>query len=106
VLKKDKRISRRKEFEEVKARGKLIQMAWWGVIVWKKDKDKKFGWVISKKVSKKAVERNKIKRLLAEAVRRKLERLAEGTRMIFLVKRGAAGRKMADFENEINKLIK
>jgi len=70
------------------------------------DRIKEFGIVISKKISKKAVERNKVKRLLAEAIRRNLGKINEGYRMVFLVKTSILGKRVEEVEEEFFKLIK
>ena len=59
----------------------------------------KFGFVVSKKISKRAVDRNRVKRLLSEMVRRNLEIFPNGFRGIFLVK------KMINNETDIEKDI-
>lgn len=67
MLKRINRITSRKEFQEIKNNGVLKQFPYFGLInLIKSDFDKKFGFIISKKISKKAVVRNKIKRFLAE----------------------------------------
>ena len=66
----------------------------------------KFGFVISKKISKRAVDRNKIKRRMCEVLRKDLNKFKSGTKIIFLAKKSLLGAKMEDIEKEINKLIK
>ena len=53
----------------------------------KKGEQPKFGFIISRKISKKAVVRNKIKRLLAEEIRKNLDKFENGFRGIFLIKK-------------------
>jgi len=104
VLKKINRIGSRKEFGEIKKEGELINSPTFGVLVLKKeDKEKKFGFIISKKISKRAVDRNKIKRRMAEVIKKNLEKFEDGTRMIFLAKREILNRKIGEIENEIKK---
>jgi ribonuclease P protein component len=105
VLKKINRIGSRKDFLEIKNQGKLIGSPIFGVLVLKKDDDlKKFGFIISKKISKKAVERNKIKRRMAEVLRKNLDKFTLGTRMVFLVKREMINKKIEEIEKEIEKI--
>lgn len=107
MLKRVNRITKRKDFEEVKKKGRIYHSPIFGVLVLKAgDKVKEFGMVISKKISKKAVERNKVKRLLAEAIRRNLDEINEGYRMIFLVKPSILGKKGEEIEKEVTKLLK
>lgn len=110
VLRKVNRFGKKKEFEEVKERGKLYQTPLFGLLVLKdretetRNKKQKFGWVISKKISKKAVARNRIKRLLAEAIRKNLNKFPEGIRIIFLVKKEILGKSLNEIEDEISNL--
>lgn len=84
----------------------MYQSPLFGLLVIKKgDKEKKFGFLISKKVSKKAVERNKIKRLLAISLRNNLNLIDEGTRGIVLAKSRMVGLKLAAVEEEVRKVI-
>lgn len=107
MLKRENRITKRKDFEEVKKKGRIYHFPIFGVLVLKTEsKTKEFGLVISKKISKKAVERNKVKRLLAEAIRRNLNKINEGYRMVFLVKPTILGKKSEEIEEEIIKLLR
>jgi len=104
MLKKINRLSSRKEFEEVRKKGTIKQYPYFGLICLnlpdpavaestlfekegKKQKNVKFGFIISKKISKKAVVRNKIKRKICEELRNKLDRFEDGFRGIFLIKK-------------------
>jgi ribonuclease P protein component len=46
-----------------------------------------FGFVISKKVSGLAVERNRLKRMFSETISRNLSKVNQGYRVLFLVKK-------------------
>ncbi len=46
--------------------------------------ESRFGFVISKKVSQKAVVRNKIRRRISEAVRLNLEKIKKGSDIVFI----------------------
>jgi ribonuclease P protein component len=66
---------------------------------------KKFGIIVSKKISKKAVERNQIKRRLFEAVRLNMGIFPEGFRGIFLVKKNILGKKEGEIEECLKKMF-
>ncbi len=104
MLKKENRIGTKKEFEEVKRGGRLYQTPLFGCICLKTESGKSFGFIISKKISKKAVERNRIRRLLAEVIRKHLDEFLEGTRIIFLVKTAIVGKSFEEIEEEIRKI--
>ena len=52
-----------------------------------KNEGKKVLIIISKKVAKLAVERNRMRRLVYEVIRKNLEKLPEGIRMVLVVKK-------------------
>jgi ribonuclease P protein component len=93
MLKKINRITSKKEFDKVKKEGTIFYSDFWGLIKDKTDEGIKFGFVISKKISKKAVVRNKIRRKLAEEVRKNLDKFENGFRGIFLVKKNILDEK-------------
>ncbi len=76
------------EIASIKKKGKLYKSSHFGAIILNRDdkKDSRFGFIISKKVSKLATERNRIKRALYEALRHNLKFIKKGRDMIFLVK--------------------
>lgn len=55
------------------------------IVAGEKNKPTKFGFAASLKFSKKATERNKVKRWMREAVRAKLEEINPGSRVIFFI---------------------
>jgi ribonuclease P protein component len=107
VLKKINRIGSKKDFLEIKNKGQMYYSPIFGLLTLKKeDEEKKFGFIISKKISKRAVDRNKIKRYLSEAVRRSLKDIKEGTRGVFLVKREILNKKLEEIVVEVEKIFK
>lgn len=65
----------------------------------------KFGFVISKKISKRAVDRNKIKRRMCEVLIKKLDNFRPGIKMVFLAKKSLLGANIKEIEEELNNLI-
>ena len=55
--------------------------------------------MVSKKISKRAVDRNKIKRLLSESVKSNLIG-GKGYKIVFLAKKNILGKKFAEVEKE------
>lgn len=66
----------------------------------------RIGISIGKKVSKKAVVRNRIKRQIKGAIREILPWVAPGWKMIIIVKPGAIECKYEHFLRELNQLLK
>ena len=107
VLKRENRIRLKKDFTEVKNKGRVLYSPLFGFLTCKEnDNQKKFGFIVSKKISKRAVDRNKIRRILSEVVRENLERFENGTRIIFLTKKEILGKKYDEVEKEVEKFIK
>ena len=105
MLKRENRIRLKKEFAEIKNKGRVLYSPLFGFLTHKENDDqKKFGFIVSKKISKKAVERNKIKRRVMEVLGKNLSRFNKGTRVLFLSKKEALKAKMSDFEQEIERL--
>lgn len=65
-----------------------------------------FGISISKKVSKKAVVRNRIKRQLKGVIRNNLKRIVPGWQVVIVVKPQAIECKYEHFLRELEKLLK
>ena len=106
MLKKINRIGQKKEFLEVKNKGKMLNSPLFGAIfLIGETEDIKFGFVISKKISKRAVDRNKIKRRLMEVLGRNVEKFDEGKRIVFLAKKEVLEIKPKEIEVELKKIF-
>ena len=126
MLKKINRISSKNKLEEVKKKGEMKATSLFGLIWLKNDENlssapplrkegkengskdfcrMKFGVIVSKKISKKAVERNQIKRRLMEAVRLNMDIFPEGFRGIFLVKKNILDKNEKEIEECLKKLF-
>ena len=75
-------------FARVRNEGRLFQFDSFGLSVLERgdDESPRFAFIVSSKVSKEAVQRNRIKRALSEAVRFEMTRLKKGFDAIFLAK--------------------
>lgn len=87
-------------------RGAMIQSALFGFNYLFTGEEKRFGFIVSKKVSKRAVDRNKIRRLLAEGARENMGEIKEGVFGIFLAKKTLLGKKFGEVEKEIKEVFK
>ncbi len=107
MLKRENRIRLKKEFLEIKDKGKIKYSPFFGLVFLKKDDDlKKVGFIVSKKISKRAVDRNKIRRIFSEIMRKNLDKLEAGSRIVFLAKKEILGKKMVEIKEEVEKLLK
>lgn len=104
MSKKGKKISK-KIFKEILKTGKgfkedrLIMK-----IFFSKEKSIKIGFLISKKISKKAVERNRIKRRLKEILKK--EKIKEGLYIIFIPLPGLEKKNFKELEETVKKILK
>jgi len=91
------RLRLKKDFALVKAQGKLFQTPFFSLLVLSdlQLKNALFGFLISKRVDNKAVVRNRIRRILSEAVRLQLPGVGSGFKVIFLAKSVLKTKKMS-----------
>ena len=92
--------------EEVKRKGKLRQSDNFGVAYLKREEtsDAKFAFIISSKISKLAVQRNRINRSFQEGIRRVLNKIPKDLDFVILAKKNLSSRptdqiikEMSDF---------
>jgi ribonuclease P protein component len=104
MLKKINRINKTRELEKVYRNGKTLHTAAL-VIKFISGLKTRTGFVVSKKVSKKAVERNRIKRALREQIRLGIASMAVGDYML-VAKPAAAGYKGKELALQIELALK
>ncbi|MBI2465251.1 ribonuclease P protein component [Candidatus Shapirobacteria bacterium] len=94
MLKKINRGLTKKDFASILGGGKTIQTPLFGVR-YIKSEETKYGWIVSKKISKKAVDRNKIKRRLAEVIAKKI---LQNVHLVVLVKKSILAAKIIEIK--------
>jgi len=97
----------RKEFTKIKNEAKLYQSPSFGVLVRKREKNgnPRFGIIVSNKVSKIAVHRNRIRRSFRDVLRRNWKKIEDGNDIIFLVKPGIEKLPVSEIMKEIERFI-
>lgn len=107
MLAKINRLKKKKDFERVSKKGRSFKEDFLVLrIVSNNLKINRFGFVVSRKVSKKAFQRNKIKRRLRELIRLKLSKLKKGADVILIACPGLEAKDFWEIEENINKLFK
>lgn len=102
MLKKENRICKRTDFLNVKEKGRIYQSPFFGLIYLKNEINKsQFGFIISKRISKRAVDRNRIKRYLSESVKRHGLENDKGWKIVFLTKREILSKSFLEVDNEV-----
>lgn len=69
-------------------------------------KEKRFGFIVSLKVSKKAVERNKLRRRLSEIIKKEIENIKEGLDMVFIALPSANKKEFLELKDSVENLFK
>ncbi len=103
MLPKEHRLSNEHDFGIVKTRGrsffgKLFSVR---ILVHKSKRPARFGFVVSTKVSRRAVDRNKMKRMLREIVRKHLEDFSFGFDCVIFVKKSMIEASLFQVESEM-----
>lgn len=108
MLKKENRLREKRAFQKVLKKGKLFQTKNLFLKLHEADnKDElKFGFIVSLKISKKAVKRNKLKRRMREILRQEIPKLKKGFWGIFLPKRSAIELDFWQLKKEIEEILK
>lgn len=106
MLPRENRLVRKHDFEKVKEKGEKFQSHLFELLVYPTDGEKtRFGFVISTKLSKRAVKRNRVKRLLREQVRLSLPKVKKGFDVIFLGKKALLESSYQAVGQEIKRLF-
>ncbi len=107
MLPKKNRLRKKKDFEKVLKRGRGFKEDFLILKVKKNRlKELRFGFIVSQKVSKKAVVRNKIKRRFREAARERIKRINKKVDIILIALPGAEAKDFQETKTTIEKLFK
>ena len=88
MLAKKNRLTGSKDFKAVEKDGKVFQFSTFGLVILdrKDNSPSRFGFIVSTKIAKDAVDRNRIKRVLSETIRTSMVDLKDGLDVVFLAK--------------------
>lgn len=103
MLASKNRLKKKVNFARIEIDGTMIQSKSFGMGIYNRnDSDpSRFGFIISTKISKKAVIRNKLKRIMSDAVRLCLNRTKNGYDVLFLVKPHVLKTSRIELEKEV-----
>ncbi len=101
------RLKKKINFARIEIDGKLIQSQSFGMGIYARgdNEPSRFGFIISTKISKKAVIRNRIKRIMSEVIRINLDKLKSGFDVLFLIKHQALKIAKQELEDETYEII-
>ena len=118
MLPRENRLTEKSDFAKVLKGGRIIGGTFLSIAVYGGDgsvpkrgafgflSKPKVGFIVSNKISKKSVERNRLKRLMRQAVKPLLDRIEDGTYLVFLAKKKAANAASEGITGESLSLIK
>jgi len=101
------RLKKKINFARIEIDGKMIQSKSFGMGIYdrKDEENSHFGFIISTKISKSAVVRNRIKRIISEVIRKNLEKIKKGLDVLFLIKPSIIKLEKGDVEKETYEII-
>jgi ribonuclease P protein component len=101
------RLLKGDRLEEVKEKGKMVQSDNFGVRVLKRGdaEESRFAFIVSAKISKLAVHRNRVNRAFGESVRRLLKEISPGYDFVFLAKKSISKKTTDEIVVEVRKFI-
>lgn len=101
------RLRSKSDFQKVLKKGKVIQGKFLGLAVYRgEDGPAKLGIIVSNKISKKAVVRNRVKRILRRAARDYMLTAPSGLLLVFLAKKAIVEQEAEDIVKEASALLK
>lgn len=106
MLPKENRLKKKKDFDKVTTGGQQVFGSFLILKFKSNDMDvTRVGFVVSKKVSKKAVLRNKAKRQLREVVRAEMAHLKPGFDLIFFTRKEIIEKEFLDIQQLVKQLL-
>lgn len=106
MLAKENRLKKKKDFELVFKNGRILKSKNVFLKYLSSEvKERKVGFIVSKKVSKKAVERNKIKRRLREIIRKNKKSIKENISIIIIALPSLKNVSFKEMEIEVKNIL-
>jgi len=108
MLAKKFRLTGTKDFDGIQKEGKVYQSTNFGIAYLKRGDTglSRFGFIVSTKIAKDAVDRNRFKRAMSEAVRIASIDLTSGFDVVFLAKVSIARVSTAEIMKEVRLALK
>ena len=106
MLIKEKRIKKRKEFEAIFKNSKSLRDNLFILKVAKNNLQiSRFGFIVSQKVSKKAVVRNKVRRRLVATIKAEEKNIKEGNDLVFIALSGIEKKEFSEIKGAVNNAL-
>ena len=106
MLPKENRIKKKKDFEVIFKKGKSFKNSFFILKVLNNNlKISRFAFVISQKVSKKATERNKIKRRMSSFLEENFQKIKIGFDFVFIVLLSAKDKSFDQIKESVEDIL-
>ena len=106
MLIKEKRIKKRKEFGAIFKNSKSLRDNLFILKVAKNNLQiSRFGFIVSQKVSKKAVVRNKVRRRLVATIKAEEKNIKEGNDLVFIALSGIEKKEFSEIKEAVNNAL-
>ncbi|SRR5258708_3228166 len=108
MLPKENRLTKKSDFENVRESGRFFPSKNFSIsfVKRKEGRDSRFGIIVSKKISKLAVDRNRARRIIKEIIRKNIESVKPGYDNVILAKSGILRQNSAKIETELKEAWK
>ncbi len=107
MLPRCERLRKRKDFLWLRQKGRLYRSTFLRLVVIRNTPSSRLiGFTVSKQISKKAVERNRLKRQLRSACRSFLPLIPEDVCLLFIAQRSILGHSFQEIQSQIALLLK
>ena len=107
MLPKENRLSNKIDFEKVKRMGNKASGKSLMILTLSRGDDKvsRFGIVVSKHVSKRAVDRNRVKRLLRESIMSVISKVSSGYDVVIIARQNIMSLDFSEVNNDLNNVF-
>lgn len=108
MLPEENRLQKQTDHDKVFRKGLKYKSPFFLLLAGKRDNEQlptRFSFIISKKISKKAPERNRARRLLRETIRMRLKRLSSGYDCIFILNKNILNKGVGDIDESVEKVL-
>lgn len=104
---KENKFKERKSFASVLRKGRTIKGKFLILKFVENSLTKnRFGFIVSKKISKKATDRNKVKRIISEIVRIKIKEIKKPIDAVFIARKSIERQRFQEIEKEVIQILK
>ncbi len=106
MLPSDNRIKRKNDFSVILEKGETVHSELMVVKFLENNlKETRFGFIVSRKVSSKAVSRNRVKRILREQIRLRLPKIKKGLDVVIIAKKEIVGKTSLVVGSEFDDIL-